>query len=158
MKTITLDSCVKTVTEIAEQSNLILDTKELRKRGCLLYLLNKLDFWEDVPVLCELISLENKSKQTGNSDNLLDTLSSIVVKYNEGKPKLDWDNKKQSKYYLYKYKKQDGSWDVDVCYNHDLYCPVTLHFSSKKDALECYNENKELWDEYFHYGKDKINA
>ena len=70
----TIDECYKAISEINKDNIVILTEDEIRYRANWLYFLNRLNFWEELPYLIELIQQEiqrDKIRQEKNNCNKL---------------------------------------------------------------------------------------
>lgn len=58
----TIEECLKVVKQLNEKPNPNATEVELKHKANLLYLLNRLNFWEDVPILLEFVKHEVELK------------------------------------------------------------------------------------------------
>jgi len=54
----TYEDCLKVISDITKDKKFT--QEELEYRACLLYFINRIDFWEDFPILYKLIKLYKK--------------------------------------------------------------------------------------------------
>jgi len=79
---LTIDTCLASVKEICKENNFTED--ELKHRARILYLLNKLNFWQDFPVLVEEIIYQKELAKNNNESEIKNTNETLTICQKQG--------------------------------------------------------------------------